>query len=184
MSHAMHEVRAPCDSKGRIPVAEAVARLSRRIEKLSRFYARRSGEDADDLMQEAWLGLLEGLRENDPAIGDPFQYLIQRARWRVLDAIKSARVRKTARLGDDEGSAVSDAEWARPPTEVPAESAAAGEFVRALDSAQRNVLDCLLSGYTTREAGARLGCSSANVCYHVRAIRRRYEQWSSATEAV
>ncbi|MBI3831385.1 MAG: sigma-70 family RNA polymerase sigma factor [Planctomycetes bacterium] len=156
-----------------------MARLSRRIEKLARFYARKSGEDADDLLQEAWLGLLEGLRENDPAIGDPFQYLIQRARWRVLDAIKRARVRKTARLGDGEGPAVGDAEWARPPTEVPAEAAAAGEFVRALDSAQRNVLDCLLLGYTTREAGARLGCSSANVCYHVRALRRRYEAWSA-----
>jgi RNA polymerase sigma-70 factor (ECF subfamily) len=45
-------------------------------------YARCSGEDADDLRQEAWLGLLEALPNLDVRIGDPEQYLVRYARWR------------------------------------------------------------------------------------------------------
>jgi hypothetical protein len=32
---------------------------------------------------------------------------------------------------------------------------------------------------TWREAGAALGCTSANVAYHMRHIRRRYDEWNS-----
>ena len=38
----------------------------------------------------------------------------------------------------------------------------------------------LLAGFTWREAGDALGCTSANIAYHVRQIRRQYEAWSGA----
>jgi RNA polymerase sigma-70 factor (ECF subfamily) len=57
-------------------------------------YARCSGEDADDLRQEAWLGLLEALPNLDVRIGDPEQYLVRYARWRLLDAVRRARLRR------------------------------------------------------------------------------------------
>ena len=47
-----------------------------------------------------------------------------------------------------------------------------------LSVTQRAVLACLLAGLTWREAGDLLGCSSANIAYHVRRIRRQYEAWS------
>ena len=36
------------------------------------------------------------------------------------------------------------------------------------------------SGWHWREAGRELGCTSANVAYHMRQIRRQYEAWSGA----
>jgi DNA-directed RNA polymerase specialized sigma24 family protein len=53
------------------------------------------------------------------------------------------------------------------------------EFARTLKQGQRAVLGCLLAGLTWREAGAALGCTSANVAYHMRHIRRRYDEWNS-----
>jgi hypothetical protein len=38
------------------------------------------------------------------------------------------------------------------------------------------MMECLVSGLTWREAGERLGCPSANIAYHIRTIRGRYEQ--------
>ena len=68
---------------------EAVVEALRpRLVRMAAYYARRSGEDPDDLLQEAWVGLLEALPALDLGIGSPDQYLIQRARWRLLDAVK------------------------------------------------------------------------------------------------
>jgi RNA polymerase sigma-70 factor (ECF subfamily) len=140
---------------------------------MARLYARYAREDPDDLMQEAWLGLLEGLRELDPSIGDGQQYLIKRARWRVLDAIKRARLRRCASLE------TAPAEAAQTRGVCAAENAAAAEFPVLLQPNQRAVLACLLRGLTWRETGKRLGCTSANVAYHVRQIRERYRQWQA-----
>jgi RNA polymerase sigma-70 factor (ECF subfamily) len=145
--------------------------LRPRIDRMARLYARYAHEDADDLMQEAWLGLLEGLRELDPSIGDGRQYLIKRARWRVLDAIKRARLRRCASLEN----APADAARSEPVCAIG--TVAAAEFLAMLEPYQRSVLGCLLLGLTWRETGKRLGCSSANVAYHVRQIRERYLQW-------
>jgi len=69
---------------------------------------------------------------------------------------------------------------AAPSTADPALSGASTrEFVSQLKASQRDVLECLLAGLTWREAGTVLGCTSANVAYHVRQIRRQYEAWSS-----
>ena len=74
-----------------------VESLRPRLERMASYYARCSGEDPDDLLQEAWVGLLEALPLLDLGIGSPDQYLIQRARWRLLDAVKRARVRRWKR---------------------------------------------------------------------------------------
>jgi RNA polymerase sigma-70 factor (ECF subfamily) len=152
-----------------------VEALRPRLAKMAAYYARCSGEDADDLLQEAWVGLLEALPGLDLRIGSPDQYLIQRARWRLLDAIKRARVRRCAPL--EESATDPDA---APALECAVAAAALAEFARHLKTTQRAVLDCLLAGLTWREAGDALGCTSANIAYHVRQIRRRYEEWCAA----
>jgi len=144
--------------------------LRPRIRKMAMYYARCCGEDPDDLLQEAWVGLLEALPEVDLCIGSPEQYLIQHARWRMLDAIKRARVRRCAPLDEAPMHHVSHAE-------AVVAGACVSEFAGQLKEIQRAVLDCLLDGLTWREAGDALGCTSANVAYHVRQIRRRYEEW-------
>jgi len=146
--------------------------LRPRISRMAVYYGRRSGEDSDDLLQEAWLGLLEALPELDVGIGSPEQYLIARARWRLLDAIKHARVRRCVSL-DEEPT----------PKLIPPDPLAAGafvsEFLSRLNATQRGILTCLLAGLTWRETGRSLGCTSANVAYHVRRIRRLYEEWTA-----
>jgi RNA polymerase sigma-70 factor (ECF subfamily) len=140
---------------------------------MSAHYARRCGEDPDDLLQEAWLGVLEALPRLDITIGQPDQYLLQHARWRVLDAVKRARVRRCLPLEDFRADAL-------PAREAPVgEAIMLKEFARTLKQSQRAVLRCLLAGLTWREAGAALGCTSANVAYHMRHIRQRYNEWNT-----
>jgi RNA polymerase sigma-70 factor (ECF subfamily) len=139
---------------------------------MAAYYARCSGEDAEDLLQEAWVGLLESLPQLDTRIGSPEQYLIQRARWRLLDAIKRARVRRCAPLEEETVDRL-----ATTPMERALDDACLSEFARQLKPVQRAVLECLLAGLTWREAGRALGCTSANIAYHVRQIRRAYERW-------
>jgi RNA polymerase sigma factor (sigma-70 family) len=162
--------RARCGD--RTAKADLVDRLRPRLERMAGYYARRTGEDADDLLQEAWLGLLDALPALDLRIGRPEQYLIKRAKWRMLDAVKRARVRRCAPLDED---------FAPPtpgPVDAAVDAASLGQFREQLQENQRAVLECLLAGLTWREAGSALGCTSANVAYHVRQIRRRYEAWS------
>lgn len=154
-------------------VRELVEALRPRIASMARHYARRSGEDADDLIQEAWLGLLEALPELDVSIGVPEQYLIQRARWRLLDDLKRRRVRKCLPLED---AAVEDLVGSGDGRAD--ERLYLDEFRGQLKSVQQLVLCYLLGGLTWREAGDLLGCSSANIAYHVRQIRKRYEEWA------
>lgn len=150
-------------------VAAVVHALRPRLSRLALHYARATGEDPDDLLQEAWLGLLDALPALDIAIGSPEQYLIQRARWRLLDAVKRARVRRCLPLDDALLEAAPDA--------LPA--VGLREFTAGLKATQRAVLDCLLRGLTWREAGDALGCTSANVAYHVRQIQREYRAWDA-----
>ncbi len=138
---------------------------------MAAYYARCTGEDADDLRQEAWYGLLEALGNLDITIGQPEHYLIQRARWRMLDAVKRAHIRRCAPLDDS--------------LPLPDRShdnvlgrLSVSRFATGLKQNQRDVLACLLRGLTWRETGDRLGCTSADVAYHVRQIRKQYEEWS------
>ncbi len=153
--------------------AELVRALWPRLERMAKYYGRRCGEDADDLLQEAWLGVLDSLPHVDLSIGSPEQHLIQRARWRLLDAVKRARVRRCASL---------EAEMLCDEVGTPVETAigkvTADEFTGRLNPTQVRVLECLMGGLTWREAGAVLGCSSANIAYHVRQIRQRYTEYA------
>jgi RNA polymerase sigma factor (sigma-70 family) len=151
---------------------ELVPRLRPRIEKMASYYARRCGEDADDLQQEAWLGLLQALPALDPRIGSPEQYLIKHARWRLLDSVKRARIRRCLAL-DEEGAESLPA----PEQDEALSSASVRDFTGRLKEQHRDLLACLLAGLTWREAGGALGYTSANVAYHVRQIRRQYEAW-------
>lgn len=157
----------------RIATALVVESLRPRLSRMAAYYARCSGEDPDDLLQEAWIGLLESLPALDVRIGSPEQHLIQRARWRLLDAVRRASVRRCTLLDADEMERLS------PPAPEEAESSACTrEFIRQLNPTQQQLIHCLLSGFTWRETASVLGCTSANVAYHVRQIRRRYEIWN------
>ncbi|MBV9852434.1 MAG: sigma-70 family RNA polymerase sigma factor [Armatimonadetes bacterium] len=149
-------------------VARVVETLRPRLTRLAAHYARRAGENPDDLLQEAWLGLLEAVPRLDLDIGSPEQYLIQHARWRLLDAVRRAHVRRCAPLDECGEQCYRDADIA---------AAWIAEFAGGLKSTQRAILECLLRGLTWREAGDVLGCTSANIAYHVRQIQRRYEDW-------
>jgi RNA polymerase sigma-70 factor (ECF subfamily) len=152
-----------------------VRSLRPRIARMAAYYARRCGEDADDLLQEAWLGLLEALPQLDTRIGSPDQYLIQRARWRLLDAVKRARLRRCGRFEDlPEGGYTPEL----------LDGAAVREFASRLAAPQRRVLAFLLAGYTWRETGAALRCTSPNIAYHVRQIKKRYVEWASSLAPV
>ncbi len=160
-----------------IAVEAVMEALEPRLTRMAHYYGRRCQEDPDDLLQEARLGMLHALPELDMQIGSPEHYLIQRARWRLLDAIKRAQVRRCTSLddtnsvehADHSACTVSDDALARAWTT---------EFTDQLQTMQRHVLACLLRGLTWREAGEVLGCTSANIAYHVRQIQRRYEHWN------
>ncbi len=171
-----------------------VEALRPRITRMAFHYARRCGEDPDDMVQEAWAAVLEALPEVDVAIGSPEQYLIRCARWRVLDSIKRARVRRCERFSEVEcadsnidsradrpARRVLDGRFTArhlPDDERILSEVCVAEFRSMLREPQRAVLECLLAGLTWREAGSALGCTSANVAYYVRQIKRRYVEWS------
>ena len=152
-------------------LSRLVEALRPRVSRMAAYYARRCGEDPDDMVQEAWTGLLEALPQLDTAIGSPEHYLIRHARWRVLDAIKRARLRRCAPLEDAFQEAVTCRH------ESALATAWVAEFISRLSKPQRRVLACLLAGLTWREAGSALGCTSANIAYWVRRIRRDYLEW-------
>jgi RNA polymerase sigma-70 factor (ECF subfamily) len=137
-------------------------------------YARCSQENADDLLQEARLGLLEALPSVDITIGCPQQYLLQRARWRLLDAVKRGAVRACLPLEEAQLDGMAD-----PDSESFLAAVHISDFARRLKSTQRAVLECLLLGFTWREAGDHLGFTSANVAYHVRQIQHQYRLWDA-----
>jgi RNA polymerase sigma-70 factor (ECF subfamily) len=172
-------------------VNKLILRLSKRIDRLALHYAARSGEDAGDLRQEAWIGLLEALPNVDVRIGDPEQYLIRYARWRLLDAIRRESrpgLCSLDALTESTGDEVLNSQTALSSANsenCPVKSVTDGvihEFVHSLAPTPRAVLRCLMDGQTWREAGSALGCTSANVAYHVRKIRKSYEDWSQLEE--
>jgi len=174
---------------GHPPAVDAlIARLRPRIERMSAYYARCCGLDSDDLRQEAWIGLLEALPGLDLSIGQPEQYLICCARWRMLDAARRAQLRRCERLEPEHQEAVSPGasgyrvSMPRSGTHDDAVSSVSlGQFVGQLDSVQRRVVHCLMDGMTWRETAHELGCTSPNIAYHVRRLRKRYLDWSEAS---
>ncbi len=145
---------------------EIVDALTTRIEKMAAYFGRVCGVDADDLRQEAWVAVFEMAPNLDRTIGSPEQHLLKRARWRILDCIRAQRRRQHLPLSDIEDHAVSYCDgWG---------DADLCQLNLRLSVIQRRILRALLEGYTWREAGAIVGCTSANVAYHVRKIRAHY----------
>ena len=142
--------------------------LQSRIEKMAAYFARQCGADADDLRQEAWLAVLEMLPNLDLNVGSPEQHLLKRARWRILDIIRWQRRRQHLPLTDVHPQAEA---YFDPRSDVDI-----AELQACLTHIQIRILRGLMEGYTWREVGALVGCTSANVAYHVRRIREVYVQ--------
>lgn len=148
------------------------AALRPRLTSMARHYARCCHEDYDDLLGEAWFAVFDALAVADLDIGEPHQFLLKRARWRILDYIKWARRRRCA-AHEEAPLADSAADFA---PHVMGD-AVVSEISAALSDIQQVVLERLLQGQTWREVAQHLGCSSANVAYHVRQIRRHCEHF-------
>ena len=146
--------------------ARVVNDLEARIEKMAAYFGRRCGADADDLRQEAWIAVLETLPRLDLSVGTPEQHLLKRAKWRILDSIRFQRRRQHLALDDaiPSGAAYCD----------PQAGADIGRILQDLTPIQKRILRALMEGYTWREVGTLVGCTSANVAYHVRRIREVY----------
>src|SRR5688572_16748103 len=150
---------------------EQISELLRdRVLRTAGHYASLTGMDRDDLQQEMWLGMLIGLQQVDVSIGDPLCYLFLRGKWRLLEAIRRSDRERADSL--DMGSAIADR--ATFEDEVCSRWIARRLHGR-LRGPQRAILDGLLQGYLQEELAQSLGCTAANVSYHVRKIREGYQ---------
>ena len=154
--------------------------LTPRLESLAGYYASRTGMDANDLLQEAWVAVYEVLPTVDMSIGTPSQYLLKHARWQILDHIRWNKKRSHEALDEVlvETSEMTQSHFAirsNLPGAEEVESRLMLEILEArLSVRQRAILRGLLAGHTWRQIGDSLGCTSANVAYHVRGIRQAY----------
>ena len=148
--------------------ARLLDNIQTRIEKMAVYFGRRCAVDEDDLRQEAWLAVLEMLPRLDMSVGQPEQHLLKRARWRMLDNIRRQRRRQHVGL-EDLPPAVGSSLDPRSTVDI-------GALQARLTLIQQRILRGLMEGYTWREVGDIVGCTSANVAYHVRRIREVYVQ--------
>lgn len=165
--------------RGDTGARSALARsLGPRLTSMARYYARTCDEEYDDLLGEAWSAVFEALAITDVTIGHPEQFLLKRARWRILDYVKWARRRRSNGQdeSDEEACSADIAHEVIGTTWV-------SQLSNDLNDTQRVVLGRLMAGDTWREVARRLGCSSANVAYHVRQIRQRCARHLEEEEA-
>ena len=143
--------------------------LRERVVRTAGHYASLTGLDRDDLQQEMWLGMLMGLQQVDVTIGDPLCYLFLRGKWRLLEAIRRSERERAESL--EAGHALPDcssfeddvcSRWL------------ALQLAGRLRGPQRDILNGLLQGYLQEELAQNLGCTAANVSYHVRKIREGF----------
>lgn len=143
--------------------------LRERVLRTAGYYARLTGMDREDLQQEMWLGMLVGLQQVDVSIGDPLCYLFLRGKWRLLEAIRRSERERAEPLEPGtvmaERSAFEEEVWTRWLTT---------ELRGRLRGPQRAILSGLLQGYLQDELAQSLGCTAANVSYHVRKIREGF----------
>jgi RNA polymerase sigma-70 factor (ECF subfamily) len=149
-----------------IAKAHEMDSLQTRIEKMAAYFGRQCGADPDDLRQEAWVAVLEMLPNLDLNVGSPEQHLLKRARWRILDSIRWHRRRQHVALNDAHSTLEG---YLDIHCTVDME-----RLLKRLTLIQRRILRGLMEGYTWREVGDIVGCTSANVAYHVRRIREVY----------
>jgi RNA polymerase sigma factor (sigma-70 family) len=142
--------------------------LKPRVRKLARYYAYHSAHEAEDLEQEIWIGVLTALQEVDVNIGDPVAFLMKHGQWRALEAVK--------RLHRHYEKAMEFTEtWH--PQHSPESSVMSSNLLDILKAgltpAQRMVLEGQLSGLSGEEMAESIGCTPANVSYHLRRIREK-----------
>lgn len=162
----MHSLLERAQTGDSIAQALLIDSLKTRIEKMAAYFGRRCGVDADDLAQEAWIAVLEMTPRLDMSVGDPEQHLLKRARWRILDVIRFQRRRQHLPLSDLQ---LENAIHIDPQSNIDI-----ARLMEDLTVVQRKILRALMEGYTWREAADIVGCTSANVAYHVRRIREVY----------
>lgn len=144
---------------------ELIEALTSRIEKMAAYFGRQRGVDENDLRQEAWVAALEMLPRLDHGVGSAEQLLLKRVRWRILDTIRFQRRRIHLELDEIQRQA----------TYLDSRHDIDISLLNArLTTPQRRILRGLMEGCTWREVGALIGCTSANVAYHVRRIREAY----------
>lgn len=160
--------------------------LRPRMESLAGYYAARTGMDASDLLQEAWLAVYEALPTLDLTVGTPTQYLLKHARWQILDHIRWNKRRTHDALDD---LVVETPEMAennfgtasiRPGTQEVEVRMMVSDLEGRLSDRQKAILQGLREGCTWRQIGDSLGCTSANIAYHVRGIRQAYTELCGA----
>ncbi len=157
----------------RIAQTVVIDALQSRIDKMACYFGRQCGVDPDDLRQEAWVAVIETLPELDLTIGSPEQHLLKRARWRILDTIRFQRRRQHLPLHEVQSVHESYLDIHS--------TVDMSKLLERLTPIQRRILRGLLEGYTWREVGALVGCTSANVAYHVRKIREVYVELEGVT---
>lgn len=155
-------------------------RLRPRLESLAGYYAARTGMDSADLLQEAWLAVFEVLPTVDTSIGTPSQFLLRHARWQILDHIRWSKRRSCESL-DSVDDTIADYSSARPGTGDVEARMLVADLERRLNERQKSILKGLLAGRTWRQIGDSMGCTSANVAYHVRGIREAYGKMTADT---
>jgi RNA polymerase sigma factor (sigma-70 family) len=166
LSHIIERAR-----QGDTAAREQLSDLLRdRILRTAGHYASLTGMDRDDLQQEMWLGMMLGLQQVDVTIGDPLCYLFLRGKWRLLEAIRRSDRERADSLENGaalpDGTAFEDEVCIR---------WLARSLQGRLRGSQRAILDGLLQGYLQEELAQALGCTAANISYHVRKIREGYQ---------
>lgn len=149
------------------------ALLRPRLESLAGYYASRTGMDSADLLQEAWLAVFEALPTLDTTVGTPSQFLLKHARWQILDHIRWSKRRSCEPLDASQEETGVSGVSGDASGEVEARLLVQ-DLERRLNDRQRTILKGLLAGRTWRQIGDSMGCTSANVAYHVRGIRETY----------
>lgn len=145
---------------------ELLKKLTPRLEKIVRKYEWVHGMDRDDLKQEAFMAVIEGLGRVDITIGSSSEYLLKFARWRLLDCLKKVMRHKKKELRNMAEFIPTDANL----------SAEMELLEGRMTSVQKQILKYLTEGHTWREIGDMMGFTAANVSHHLKQIRKLYGQ--------
>lgn len=163
MKEMIRDAQAGCRQARR----QLVTVLQPRLGSMARYYSRRSGLEAEDLLGEAWCAVFEALPETRLHIGTPLEYLVRRARWAMLDYLKWSLRRQTDSL-EETPERGADGLATAAATRVGLQQAGAD-----MSPIQRDILRLLEQGDTCTSAARQLGCTTANVSYHLGQVRRK-----------
>lgn len=163
MSHEIEQART-----GDVYARERlVVRLTPRVDACSRYYARVSAADADDLRQEMWLGIFAALDKVDLSIGDPAQYLLQQGRFALLTYLRKERRPAAFMVLEGEQTAAASVE------DEALDSQSVLAALRSAGEPGRQIIAFLLAGHSKSDVARILRCTPANITYHLKRIEAR-----------